>query len=589
MKILGISLGHDTNFALIENEEITAMIEVERFYRQKRYKLHCIETSAGKHTSGFQLVDVKELVDTLQSIKTIWGSQFNFIALQNQGRNSERTHLEKIMHEVGFSYSSLISVNHHLSHASLAYFTSPFPESLILSYDGFGNDGQTVLFKAQGNKIDYLENVPTQFGNSYNNLGFIIGVSPDVSGTSSGKTMGLAAYGKTREDWLPSAREYVKNYRKLTPLPVEGLNNYGNGHQTNSVGLTQIQELKGFIKHKPRYCGHGWKGLCKRLMEGWSNPEIRLGGVDDPLAQDLANTVQRAWTEELLAMIKSFQKHSNNLCIVGGCALNGVANYALQQTGWFKKIHFVPNPTDCGLSAGAGLYVHYQRTQDRFSGKRDYPTPYLGLPPFDLDKLPELKKQYPHCTCPEDILPKILAEHIFKDRIVGVIRGRYEIGPRALGNRSILCNPLHPKMRDILNEKVKHREWYRPFAPVATAEDAPRFFTNIDDIPYMSVICFVKPEYRKKLPSITHVDGSARLQTLHKPHNPFLYESLKAFETLSGMPIFLNTSFNPGGEPIVNYCSVGLEMLNKTNMDLVLIENTFFCRKGREDLLSSNI
>jgi carbamoyltransferase len=140
-------------------------------------------------------------------------------------------------------------------------------------------------------------------------------------------------------------------------------------------------------------------------------------------------------------------------------------------------------------------------------------------------------------------------------------------------------------MRDLLNDKVKHREWYRPFAPVATAEDAERYFTNVDEIPYMSVICHTRPEWADRLPAVTHVDGSTRLQTIRRDQNAFLYDALKEFERLSGVPIMLNTSFNPGGEPILNFCHVGLAMLDDTELDLVLIGSTLFCRPGREALL----
>jgi carbamoyltransferase len=140
-------------------------------------------------------------------------------------------------------------------------------------------------------------------------------------------------------------------------------------------------------------------------------------------------------------------------------------------------------------------------------------------------------------------------------------------------------------MKDILNSKVKHREWYRPFAPIVTAEGASKYFTSVADIPYMSVICYTREEYRDILPSITHVDGSARLQSVNKDQNGFIYDLLKEFEKLSGYPIILNTSFNPRGEPILNYYHVALEMLDTTDMDLVLIENTLFCKKGREAIL----
>ncbi|HND50016.1 MAG TPA: carbamoyltransferase C-terminal domain-containing protein, partial [Anaerolineales bacterium] len=183
-----------------------------------------------------------------------------------------------------------------------------------------------------------------------------------------------------------------------------------------------------------------------------------------------------------------------------------------------------------------------------------------------------------------ELVATILAKLVNLDYMVGVIRGRYEVGPRALGNRSILCNPLNKDMKDIVNKKVKHREWYRPFAPIAISERAADYFTNTSDIPYMSVICYTKPEYQEVLPSITHVDGSSRLQTVGQDAHPFMHRTLKEFEKLTGMPIMLNTSFNPGGEPILNYYAVGLEMLKSTELDFVLIENTLFCKPGREDL-----
>jgi len=199
--------------------------------------------------------------------------------------------------------------------------------------------------------------------------------------------------------------------------------------------------------------------------------------------------------------------------------------------------------------------------------------------------LPVLKTQYPHQILPPEQTCRILAQLLWRDLIIGVIRGRYEIGPRALGNRSILCNPLNKDMKDILNQKVKHREWYRPFAPICTAEDAQKYFTNLTDIPYMSVICYIRPEYREIFPSITHLDGSVRLQTIRREHNPFIYDTLREFEKLSGFPVLLNTSFNPKGEPILNFFRVALEMLVTTKLDMVLIENTLFVSPEHKDLL----
>lgn len=588
MRILGVTLGHDTSFALVEDGVLKAVIEAERFFRQKRYKLSCINLEPGKQISGYQYVDVEELRTFLGQISADWGSDYDAVAVQNQGRKDEYENFKTLLNQTGFHYQKIEQVDHHLAHAALAFYTSPFDEALVLSYDGLGNDGYTIVFRADGSKgIEYVERNDVQYGRNYSNLGYIIGINPEICGTTSGKVMGLTAYGDMREDWLPYARRYVREYRKLPGREVEGLNTFGKGHRINSIGLDEIPDLAEFVRPAEKVESVGALRKLSALFSSTSR-ELRLQGVEDKNGQSLARTVQSAWSNEVLELLKKHSGISRNICIVGGCALNGITNYAVQESGMFEKCHFVPNPSDCGLSSGAALYVYHSASGNSFSGYEQYLTPYLGSEAFDLDELPALKKVYPNVTVDEADLPRRLAALLARDLIIGVVRGKYEIGPRALGNRSILCNPINRNMKDIINSKVKHREWYRPFAPVVTAEDSSKYFTNSDDIPYMSVICYTRPEYREVLPSITHVDGSARVQTVRRDQNQYLYDTLKEFEKQTGYPILLNTSFNPKGEPILNYCKVGVEMLDSTQMDMVLIGNTFFTKKGREDLLAES-
>jgi predicted NodU family carbamoyl transferase len=586
MNVLGVSLGHDSSVALVVDGKVEGVMEAERYFRQKRYKLDCVTVAPGQRPSGYQYVDVADLELFLGMVAREWGTAFDAVAVQNQGRRDEYDNLIALLARHGFRFTYAESVAHHLSHASLAFYTSPFEEAVVFSYDGFGNDGQTLLFAADGRSgLEYVERSPLAFGQSYNNLGYIAGIKPDISGTSSGKTMGLAAYGSARADWLPCARRYVREYRKLPPRPVEGLNDFGKAHRVNAIGLAEIPDLKAFVTAQPRETAPGLRGLVQRATGGAAVPTLRLPGPEDRNAQDLVHTVQAAWTEVILELVERHRERSRNLCVVGGCALNGITNYELQQRRLFAGTFFVPNPSDCGLSAGAALYVTYRWTRRRFRGYGGFFSPYLGTEPFDRDELPALRRAYPHRDFEPGEVPATLARLIHADRIVGVVRGRYEIGPRALGNRSILCNPLNSDIREILNRKVKHREWYRPFAPAVTAEDAGRFFTNTEDIPYMSVICYTRPEHGSRLPAVTHVDGSARVQTVRREDHPFLWTTLKEFERLAGVPILLNTSFNPRGEPILNYCAVALEMLRSTELDLVLIGDTLFARPGREELL----
>lgn len=588
MRILGISLGHDSSLALVEDGKIMGIMEAERYFRQKRYKLSAEHLEAGKFPSTYQNTDIEDLKLFLNQVKKEWGSHFDAVAVQNQGRKSEFENLKKVLINSDIKYNNIYHVDHHISHASLAYFTSPFSKALILSYDGIGNDGKTVFFNAKGNKINYSANIPISFGQSYNNLGYILGINPEIEGTTSGKAMGLTSYGIIRKEWLPYAKRYVLNYKKYPTAKTGSLAQRGAGHRINDIGLRDIPELKKYLA--PRKHPFEIKTLQERLklMLGLIHQdELRLSGAESKDSQDLAATVQQAWTDEVMNLINKHRGDEENFCAVGGCALNGTTNYEIDKSDLFKKTHFIPNPSDCGLSAGAALHAYYISGNKEFTGNKEYYSPYLGSKPFDLDKLPELKNKYPNKEFRLEEMPEVIAKLVAKDLIIGFINGRYEVGPRALGNRSILCNPLNPKMRDILNDKVKHREWYRPFAPMVTEEDSYKYFTNPRPVPYMSVICDTREEFRSKLPSITHVDGSARIQTINQNQNPLIYKALKEFEKLKGTPIFLNTSYNPAGEPILNFCEVGLEMLDKTDLDLVIIENTVFSNHAKKHLLET--
>lgn len=584
--ILGVTLGHDTSFAHIVDGKVVAVMEAERYFRQKRYKLHSHTLEAGKHVSGYQYVSIEDMELFLGMVAKEWGAKFDALAVQNAGRVEEFNNFKIVLDRMGFSFDAAYQVDHHLSHAALAYYTSPYHDAVILSYDGEGNDGQTLIFRGKGRNLTYIHNNPLRFGQSYNNLGYIVGIKPEIEGTTSGKTMGLTAYGDLVEEWKPFAREYIHKYLKAPARPIEGLNNYGKAHRINAVGLRDIPDLAKYLVPDEDDTG-GLKGAVKKIV-GSHKQILRLPGPEDKTAQSLAHTVQVVWTEEVIELLRPYFGESKNLCVVGGCALNGITNYEIQQLGVYESTYFVPNPSDCGLSAGAALFVYWNKADNgEFNGYGHYFSPYLGSEVFDKNDLPTLKSKYPNADLVSGAVPSILAKLVHSDYMVGVIRGRYEVGPRALGNRSILCNPLNKDMKDIVNRKVKHREWYRPFAPIAASERAADYFTNIAEIPYMSVICYTRPEYRELLPSITHVDGSCRLQTLRQDQHPFMHQTLMEFEKLSGMPIMLNTSFNPGGEPILNYYAVGLEMLNSTELDFVLIENNLFCKPGREELLSS--
>ena len=344
-------------------------MEAERYFRQKRYKLHCFTLEPGRHQSGFQYVDVEDFALFLELVSKTWGRTFDVVAVQNQGRKDEYNNTLALLKHNGFSFSDAFHVDHHLSHAALAYYSSPYAESVVLSYDGMGNDGQTVLFHGTNGVLNYIEQSPLRFGQSYNNLGYILAIQPDVAGSTAGKTMGLSAYGRIRPEWVASARKYVREYVKRPPFDVTGLRNYGKAHRINPVGLEDLPEFRAFLEPMKQDSNKGIRQTVKNIL-GPPQYELRLPGPEHELSQDLAQTVQHAWTKEVTTLLANHRDISRNLCVVGGCALNGITNYRIEEEGLFQQCHFVPNPTDCGLSAGAALYAYFQSGVQTFTGTK---------------------------------------------------------------------------------------------------------------------------------------------------------------------------------------------------------------------------
>ena len=342
MKILGISLGHDTNFTLLEDGEIKEVREAERFYRKKRYKLQCDNLDDIPINAGFQYINSKELRSYLIKLGEEWGTDYDLVAVQNQQRQHEYINLCTLLSQLGFGYKRIYNLNHHLCHAAAAYFTSPFSRSLILSYDGAGNDGNTVFFKGSETKLEYIQPLFLKFGNAYNNLGYIGNLAPDVSGSTAGKAMGLTSYGSVVPEWEPLLTNHILTYEKKRPKNVGGLKDYGKAH---SINWDHILEIPQIVEHMRADASSSFQDT-------------------DSVLHDFLHTAQIAWTDCVLSLIRDYQGSFDNLCIVGGCALNGIANYVIENSNLFNAIHLVPNPSDCGLSMGAALYTYYSCPED---------------------------------------------------------------------------------------------------------------------------------------------------------------------------------------------------------------------------------
>ena len=341
----------------------------------------------------------------------------------------------------------------------------------------------------------------------------------------SGKIMGLCSYGNVNKKWLP----YFENYYRRKP---DGLNykEYLND-LSNETGL--IFDINN-----------------------------RLTGQT---AWDLSATSQEAFENVFMEMAQPFlDKYPNiPLITVGGCALNILLNTKLQKM-LDRPVFVPPNPNDCGIASGMIL--------NHIKPKTAIDLTYAGTEVLDKHTLMSHVEERRAKELDINILSKDLSE----GKIVGVVRGTSEHGPRALGNRSIICNPAYPDMKDTLNAKVKNREWYRPFAPVCRLEDVEKYFNFSGESKWMSFCPTVRDEWREKLTSITHVDGTARVQTVTRKQNPWLYDLIGEFEKLSGIGVLLNTSFNVNGKPILSRYTDALTVYDKTKLDCLVLSDYYF-------------
>jgi len=303
--------------------------------------------------------------------------------------------------------------------------------------------------------------------------------------------------------------------------------------------------------------------------------EIKAGiSVESKLAHDWMFNFQYWWTRLIRDILRENLSNYNtvNLCIAGGCALNCVTNNHLLKELDLKSIYVPPNPNDCGL--GLGFAYSYVYGKLKINKRLKYPVnPYYNCRILDKP------------VCPDGVKKKAanleqVAGYLHQGFIIGFIHGDSEMGPRALGNRSIICDPSKDGMRDILNKKVKHREWFRPFAPIVRVEDASQYFEFQIESPYMSFAVDVRPEYQDDLKEIVHVDGTARLQTLRRETNPLMWDLLRLYKEKYEIGVLLNTSFNIKGRPIMTTYEDAFSVLTETKLDAVFDGEDIYFQNG---------
>ncbi|NTV23203.1 MAG: carbamoyltransferase [Nanoarchaeota archaeon] len=580
MYILGISCYyHDASCALLKDGVIVAAAEEERFTRKKHDSsfpinaiIYCLESQGisaseldyvgfyEKPLVKFERLLSQHLAGFPWSLKVFLSSTPSWI---NEKLRVVGTIKKKLRYK-----GDVLFIEHHLAHAASTFLVSPFKEAAIVTVDGVGEWTTTSYGFGKGNEITLSKEMkfPHSIGLLYSTITAYLGFSVN---NSEYKVMGLSPYGNMD-------RKTNQYYRKL--LSIIDLKEDG------SFGFDMSYFRYHYTDRMPS------EKMCKLFGGPVRNKESEV----TQRHKDIAAAVQLVTEDILTKIITHCHKETGqeNLVMAGGVALNSVYNGKILSKTPFKRIWIQPNASDGGTSIGAAAYIYFTILGNK--RKKAMEDAYLGPEFTDKeieDALDAGEIKY-HKFKSEEELVKKTAKLIYENQVVGWFQGRMEWGPRALGARSILSNACNKDMKEILNLKVKHREAFRPFAPVVCKDDAAKYFECDEPIPeptdYMLMVYPVKKDVRKKIPAVTHVDGSGRLQTVTREQNRLYYDVIKEFGKLSGIPILINTSFNIRGEPIVCGPKEAYKCMMGTGIDCLVIGNYIVYRdENKKDIWDS--
>ncbi len=564
MNILGISCYyHDASASLLKNGVIVAAAEEERFTRKKH------DTSFPKNAINYCLKSQKMTMKAIdhvvfyekpflkfervlsQQIDTFPKSFKTFLKSMPSWLNVKLRVMRKIRKDLKFK-GDVFFVPHHMTHAASAFFPSPFKKAAIVTIDGVGEWTTTSYGVGENDSIKLLKEIkfPSSLGLLYSTVTAYLGFTVN---NAEYKVMGMSPYGKKDR----KTNKYYKKLRKVIDVKDDG-----------SYRL----DMDYFYFH------HADKMPSDKFCELMGSPIRKSKEEVTQKHKDISTALQLVYEDIFFKILDNVYEKTKckNLVIAGGCGLNSVANGKILKNTKFDKVWIQPNSSDGGTSMGAALYAYTSILKKKRKYRLDHA--FLG-PEFTAKEikkfLDENNVKYSTFKNKKDMIKKT-AKLIYESNVIGWFQGRMEWGPRALGSRSILANPCNPKMKDILNAKVKHREEFRPFAPVVCEEDALEYFKCDEPIPeptdFMLMVYPIKKKWHKKIPSVTHVDGSGRLQTIRKHQNASYYELIKEFGKLSGISILINTSFNIRGEPIVCTPYDGYKCMMGTEIDYVVMD-----------------
>jgi carbamoyltransferase len=458
-------------------------------------------------------------------------------------------------------------IEHHRAHLASTFLVSPFDTAVVLSADGLGDFASAMWAVGQGTKVQQLGEVvfPHSLGIYYTALSQYLGF---LRFGDEFKVMGLAAYGEPA--YLDAFRKIVHTY----PTNFFRLNLDYFIHQRQGADMTWKDAGKT-PEISPMFSAE---------LEKLLGPARKPSEPVEKRHRDIAASLQARLEEVLLAHIAGLAKSTGqkNLCLAGGVAFNCVANGKIFDASSFERVYVQPAAGDAGLAVGAAYALYHEVLGNPRSFTMDHAAWGPGFAPQDVTRLIAARNisngDLKIDELAEETMLQETAKHIAAGKVIGWFQGRAEWGPRALGNRSILADPRRADMKDILNQRIKHRETFRPFAPSVIEEATGEFFERTDPSPFMTFAYPVRPEQRSVIPAPTHVDGTARLQTVSRRHHPLYWRLIREFGNQTGVPVLLNTSFNEN-EPIVCRLEEALDCFLRTKMDVLVLGNHILEKK----------
>lgn len=569
MYILGINAFHgDSSACLLKDGKVLCATEEERFRRVKHwagFPSEAIKFCLEDEGISIEQVDhitisrdpkanfFKKVLHSIRhsiSISTIWDRLINA-----KKASSVKVELAKIFKFPESEIKAEVhNIEHHRSHIASSFFASRFDKSAILSVDGFGDFTSTMTAIGKGNKFEVLDevNYPHSLGVFYSTVTQFLGF-PNYG--DEYKVMGLAPYGEAK---------YLKELEQILTLTDDGF----------------FKLNKKYFKHFKEGVAMIWDGgspIIESLFTlEWEKLFRSAREKNDELEQfhiDLAASAQKFTEKVLFHMLNHLQKKTGceNICITGGVAQNSVANGKILESTNFKNIYIPSAGHDAGTSIGSALYLYNQILRNE--RLEEITSAYFGKKSSqeEIVKFLERERVKYEIYSDEDLYEKV-SDKLVDGGVVGWFQGRAEFGPRALGHRSIIVDPRRKDAKDLLNDKIKRRESFRPFAPSILKEAVSDYFVQKDTVPFMEKVFDIKKEKYDEIPAVTHVDGTGRLQSVDNEVSPRYHKLISKFAEKSGVPILLNTSFNEN-EPIVNKPEEALSCFLRTKMDMLVMEN----------------